>query len=274
MCRLFGFRSVIPSAVHRSLLEAENALGCQSSAHPDGWGVAYYVEGAPHLVRSDAQAGADQLFHRVSGVVSSETVIAHVRKATAGKVSVLNSHPFQYGRWVFAHNGEIPDYSDYRDALRAEVAEPLLRFVLGETDSEVLFFMFLTVLSEKRPLAERFSSDEVREALAEVGRKVDAICTPKVPREKLLLNFLVTDGHVFVATRRGKELFWSSYKRRCADREVCPSLAPHCEAPTTTGFVNHLLVTSEPIGGENVWVPFDDDFVWRRRAYPACLCNT
>src|SRR5260221_386193 len=27
MCRLFGFRSVIPSKVHRSLLAAENALG-------------------------------------------------------------------------------------------------------------------------------------------------------------------------------------------------------------------------------------------------------
>ena len=70
MCRLFGFRSVIPSQVHRSLLDADNALGIQSNEHPDGWGVAYYVEGAPHVARSPVTALGDQLFHRVSGVVS------------------------------------------------------------------------------------------------------------------------------------------------------------------------------------------------------------
>ncbi|HEX7669417.1 MAG TPA: class II glutamine amidotransferase, partial [Polyangiaceae bacterium] len=74
MCRLFGFRSVISSQVHRSLLAAENALGTQSNQHPDGWGVAYYVDGAPHVTRNPITAMGDQLFHRLSGVVSSQTV--------------------------------------------------------------------------------------------------------------------------------------------------------------------------------------------------------
>src|SRR4051794_31811738 len=56
MCRLFGFRSVIPSQVHRSLLAAENALGVQSNQHPDGWGVAFYVDGSPHVTRSPTTA--------------------------------------------------------------------------------------------------------------------------------------------------------------------------------------------------------------------------
>ena len=46
MCRLFGFRSVLRSQVHRSLRSADNALAVQSRVHPDGWGVAYYVAGA------------------------------------------------------------------------------------------------------------------------------------------------------------------------------------------------------------------------------------
>ena len=49
MCRMFGFRSVLDSHVHRSLLGAENALALQAEHHPDGWGVAYYLGGAPHL---------------------------------------------------------------------------------------------------------------------------------------------------------------------------------------------------------------------------------
>ena len=59
MCRLFGFRSVIPSQVHRSLLAAENALGTQSNQHPDGWGVAYYVDGAPHVTKNPITALGD-----------------------------------------------------------------------------------------------------------------------------------------------------------------------------------------------------------------------
>src|SRR5260221_510551 len=136
MCRLFGFRSVIPSQVHRSLLAAENALGAQSNQHPDGWGVAFYVDGSPHVTRNPITAMGDQLFHRLSGVVSSQTVVAHVRKATRGDKTVLNCHPFQYGRWVFAHNGDVPGFERHRLALVDRIAPDLQRFILGETDSD------------------------------------------------------------------------------------------------------------------------------------------
>src|SRR5690606_12943309 len=141
MCRLFGFRSVIPSQVHRSLLAADNALGVQSNQHPDGWGVAFYVDGAPHVTRSPLTALGDMLFHRLSGVVSSQTVLAHVRKATQGQINVLNCHPFQYGRWTCAHNGDIPNFDAKRELLLAEIAPRLRTFVLGDTDSEVIFYM-------------------------------------------------------------------------------------------------------------------------------------
>jgi glutamine amidotransferase len=126
MCRLFGFRSVIPSKVHRSLLAAENALGVQSNDHPDGWGVAFYVDGTPHVTRSPLTALGDSLFHKLSGVVASQTVLAHVRKATQGPKTVLNCHPFQYGRWVFAHNGDIPRLDDRRDELMHEISPELV----------------------------------------------------------------------------------------------------------------------------------------------------
>ncbi|MGB1701181.1 MAG: class II glutamine amidotransferase, partial [Nannocystaceae bacterium] len=105
MCRLFGFRSVMESQVHSSLVSAENALVNQSERHPDGWGVAYYVAGAPHLLRSVQTAVNDRMFQHVSGIVTSQTVLAHLRKATQGQLSVIDTHPFQYGAWAFAHNG-------------------------------------------------------------------------------------------------------------------------------------------------------------------------
>ncbi|MCZ7681056.1 MAG: class II glutamine amidotransferase [Sandaracinaceae bacterium] len=254
MCRLFGFRSVIPSQVHRSLVAADNALGRQSVEHPDGWGVAYYVDGAPHVTRSPSHALSDALFHRVSGVVSSETVLAHVRKATQGPQTVLNCHPFQYGRWVFAHNGDLPRFhARWRRPLIDEVAPRLRRFILGETDSEVLFFVFLTRLTEHGPLDKPHTVDDVIDALARTMEEVTAICAPLEEGEKLLATCIVTDGTTMVAHHGGKELYWSSHKTRCADRDACPSLSPECEAPSGSGYVNHFIVSSEPLQGENVW---------------------
>ncbi|MBX3272879.1 MAG: class II glutamine amidotransferase [Sandaracinaceae bacterium] len=255
MCRLFGFRSVIQSAVHRSLVAADNALGVQSAGHPDGWGVAYYIDGAPHVTRSPAHALSDALFHRVSGVVSSETVLAHVRKATQGPLTVLNCHPFQYGRWVFAHNGDIPRFhAAFRSALIAEVAPRLRRFVLGETDSEVVFMLFLSRLERYGPLDKPHVADEVLAALDATVADVRALCAPLEDAERLLLTCIVTDGTTMAAHQGGMDLFWSTHKTRCADREVCASLSAECEAPSATGFVNHLIFSSEPLQGENVWV--------------------
>lgn len=269
MCRLFGFRSVIPSQVHRSLLAAEKSLGKQSNEHPDGWGVAYYVDGSPHITRSPETALGDALFHRLSGVVSSETVLAHVRRATQGPKTVLNCHPFQYGRWTFAHNGDIPDFEKHRLGLTAEITPMLRRFVLGDTDSEVVFFIFLSHLLAYGPLNRRFSVDDVSHALKTAMRRVREIVDDSGSEQRALLTCIVTDGETLVAKRGGRELWWSTYKTRCADRGSCPSLAAECEAPTETGFVNHLILSSEPLSGENVWMELEDgDLVgvdWRMR---------
>lgn len=256
MCRLFGFRSVIPSQVHRSLLSAENALGTQSSNHPDGWGVAYYVDGAPHLTRSPQTALSDHLFRRLSGVVASETVLAHVRKATQGENTVLNCHPFQYGRFTFAHNGDIPEFDAYRDALTSHIEPRLRRYVLGETDSEVLFYLLLTSLARRTQLANDVPAELLAAAIGETVALVRGI-TDTDAEKPSLLTFIVTNGSTMLATVGGKPLFYSTYKNRCADRDTCASLSSECEAPTRTGNVNHLVLSSEPLHGENVWIPIE-----------------
>lgn len=286
MCRLFGFRSVIESQVHSSLMEAENALGTQSNAHPDGWGVAYYVDGCPQLTRSPAHALGDQLFHRLSGVVSSQTVLAHVRKATQGEKTVLNCHPFQHGRWVFAHNGDIPDFADIRAQLVERVAPGLRRFILGDTDSEVIFFLFLSELEKLVPLSHAGQTREVVQAVKRATQIVretsrarsvsrSAGCTGDDPTKveavgsevvdgaeshgerPLLLTLIVTDGNVLVGVQGGKDLYLSTHKHRCSERDSCPSLSPECEAESRTGFVNHFIVSSEPLSGQNVWTKLE-----------------
>jgi glutamine amidotransferase len=64
---------------------------------------------------------------------------------------------------------------------------------------------------------------------------------------------MVTDGDTLVAVHGGKALFLSTHKHKCPERDSCPSLSPECEAPSKTGFVNHFILSSEPLQGDNVW---------------------
>jgi glutamine amidotransferase len=195
-------------------------------------------------------------------------VLAHVRKATQGSHNVLNCHPFQYGKWVFAHNGDIPRFAAKRADMMLEVAPRLRRFILGETDSEVVFFVFLSVLSSYGPLASRHGVDDVIEAMRQTITKVRKVCDGNGDQPSLL-TFIVTDGTTLAATQGGKELFVSTHKTRCQDRDACAHLAPECEAPSETGFINHLIFSSEVIDGDNVWNPMTKGDIigvdWRMR---------
>jgi glutamine amidotransferase len=269
MCRLYGFRSVIDSQVHRSLVNADNALAAQSARHPDGWGVAYYIDDAPHVTRSASTALHDTLFKRVSGVVSSQTVLAHIRKATQGEQTVLNCHPFQYGRWVFAHNGDIRNFAERREALEAEISPRLRRFILGDTDSERIFFLFLTKLERHGRLSSNFGVEAVSDVLVETVAAVREVCDHDALESKALLTLMATNGVTMAAIHGGKDLFWTTYKTRCPDRDQCPHYADVCEAPTETGFVNHLIMSSEPVSDDNIWHPMESNEVvgvdWRMR---------
>ncbi|MFO1518400.1 MAG: class II glutamine amidotransferase [bacterium] len=261
MCRLFGFRSVILSQVHKSLVHAENALMTQSESHPDGWGIGYYVAGAPHIVKSVLTAVDDHLFKRISGIVSSQTVLAHIRKATCGELSIVNTHPFQYGRWVFAHNGTLKGFSEAQAALKHKIAPTLSRFILGETDSEVLFYLILTHLSRRVELHQAHCDLEVleeavREALHDLKSVIgDFSEADNGKTDETYLTFILTNGETMLAHQGGKGLYYSTYKTKCGDREKCVNYAPECESPTQTGSVNHLIFSSEPLQGENIWLP-------------------
>ncbi|MDC1175030.1 class II glutamine amidotransferase [Bacteriovoracaceae bacterium] len=263
MCRLFGFRSVILSQVHTSLLDAENALAVQSNMHPDGWGVSYYLNGAPHVVKSATSAINDSIFKKVSGVVSSNTVLAHIRKATLGNNNILNTHPFQFGHWVFAHNGNIKSFDSHREEIRKKIHAKFKRFILGDTDSELLFFLLLSKLEnhstidgssypiDKMVIATKEAIDEIVSVAGEMSQIDNAGET------ETYLTFIITNGTSMLAHQGGKNLYYSTYKKRCPDRDTCPSLSDSCEAPTKDGNINHLIFSSEPLSGENIWIKMD-----------------
>ncbi|HEY6908367.1 MAG TPA: class II glutamine amidotransferase [Myxococcales bacterium] len=243
MCRLFGCRSREPGAVSHELFHGANALRVQSREHPDGWGLAWYESSAPRVVRSLTPAHGDADFERLSQYLSAHTVLAHVRKASVGKVAAENTHPFQRGRWLFAHNGTLPDWERRQKALE-ELIQPSLRAELrGDTDSERCFLLFLSRL-RRRCDVDRADVASATAALAETVALLREIF--EQDGVKASTTFLATDGRLLLACRRGRTLFLSS------------------PAPDRDGRCAYVAVASEdpgepPPGGRRAWRLLPDE---------------
>jgi len=237
MCRLFGCRSRAASRVSHELFQGANALRIQSREHPDGWGLGWYENGAPRVVRSLTPAHGDSDFEKLSQFVHAQAVLAHVRKASIGRVAAENTHPFQRGPWLFAHNGTLPDWERMRGPLEERIEQALRAELRGETDSERCFLLFLTRLRRRCSL-ESADAVSAAEALAETVAAVREIA--QGAPEKASTTFLATDGKLLLACRSGRTLFLSS------------------PAPDAAGSCEYVAVASEdpgepPPGGKRAW---------------------
>ncbi len=248
-------------------MDSDNAIIQQSDRHPDGWGVAYYHMGSPHLVKNESQARKCKIFEKVSGVVSSNTVVTHIRKSTIGEVGPLNTHPFQYGPWVFVHNGNVENFSDHKAQLLARIDDDLKRYILGSTDSEHLFYLLLAILRRQNALDPGVGGVQIQNVLSEFVQIFKETCGPLTKSQgdydKNYLTFLVTNGRSMFALNGGQPLFYSTHKGRCSERDHCSFFNPICETKANNSDkIHHLLISSEVIENENEWSPLGyGDFV-------------
>ncbi len=207
MCRLFGQHAHPDFDLCAPLCSAENALRFQSYKHPHGWGVGWYEDGAPVVRRGILPAHADEAFVHAARAARSAIVVAHVRDASVGPVSPANTHPFHHGRWLFAHNGTVARYKRsrrVREAILAEIDQDLRPALRGETDSERCFLVFLSRLRARSTL-DGATLEDVRRALGETTETVLRLADPQADKPSTL-TFLVSDGRVLAASRRGKTL--------------------------------------------------------------------
>ncbi len=136
MCRLFGLTT--GTARVRAtfwLLDAPDSLEVQSHRNVDGSGIGFFdAAGAPVVDKQPEPAFRDEEFVHEARQAESSTFVAHVRWATAGGRTVLNTHPFVMHGRIMAHNGgfgELPRL----EARLGSYAD----LVLGDTDSERYF---------------------------------------------------------------------------------------------------------------------------------------
>jgi predicted glutamine amidotransferase len=136
MCRLFGLTA--GAARVRAtfwLLDAPDSLEAQASRNVDGSGVGFFDSaGAPVLDKEPEPAFRDEEFIHAAKQAESMAFVAHVRWATAGGLSVRNTHPFAMHGRIMAHNGGFGELARLDEQLG-----PYASLVAGDTDSERYF---------------------------------------------------------------------------------------------------------------------------------------
>jgi glutamine amidotransferase len=140
MCQLLGMNANTPTDVMFSF----TGLARRAGEHKDGFGIAFFEDRGLRLFVDQHGARRSPVAELVKGYpIRSDNVIAHIRKATQGRVALENTHPFLrelWGRyWVFAHNGDLGDFAPRLHAAFRPV---------GETDSERAFCWLMQELAK------------------------------------------------------------------------------------------------------------------------------
>jgi glutamine amidotransferase len=142
---LFGPEHSLIDQSLRSRMGAETTNG-------DGFGIGWYSpSGEPGVFRSTEPAWNDRNLRELAGAVESPLFLAHIRATTGTPVQQTNCHPFRYGKWLWMHNGVVRDWSKVKRDLVLAIDPALFPLIEGSTDTEVLFFLALTLGLEDDP---------------------------------------------------------------------------------------------------------------------------
>ena len=144
MCQLLGMNCNIPTDIVFSFTGFATRGGTTDD-HNDGWGIAFFEgAGVRHFVDHQAASVSPVAELIKCTPIKSKNVIAHIRRATQGRVALENCHPFVrelWGRyWVFAHNGDLKNFTPALDGPYHPV---------GTTDSEWAFCYILQELRNR-----------------------------------------------------------------------------------------------------------------------------
>jgi predicted glutamine amidotransferase len=160
MCRWLAY-SGSPILIEELLYKTDHSLIDQSlhsrlgveTTNGDGFGVGWYGAdtAAPAVFRSIEPAWNDRNLREVAGHVESPLFLAHIRASTGTAVQQTNCHPFRYEKWLWVHNGLVRDFHLIKRELALAVDGSLYPSIEGSTDSELLFYLALTLGLEDDP---------------------------------------------------------------------------------------------------------------------------
>ena len=242
MCQLLGMNCATPTDITFSFRGFSQRAGITSD-HSDGFGIAFFEDKACRLFVDNQSAVESPIAELVRNYpIKSRNVIAHIRKATQGKINLENSHPFSrelWGRqWIFAHNGDLKDF----------LPELSGRFTpVGNTDSERAFCYLLDQLVKRFGYNEP-KLDQVFDLLAEISPSI---------AEHGTFNFCLSNGQALF-TYATTKLHWLVRKYPFKPAQLIDIEVEVDFSQVTTPEDRVAVITTEPLTQNEEWTAFQE----------------
>jgi glutamine amidotransferase len=215
-------------------------LATRADEHKDGFGIAFFEDRGLRLLVDHHGARSSPVADLVKRYpIRSGNVVAHIRKATQGRVALENTHPFMrelWGRyWVFAHNGDL---RDFRPRLHAGFRP------VGDTDSEHAFCWLMQELAKAHAAVPTVA--ELTRTLAELL---------PVPARHGTFNCLLSNGQA-LWTHASTRLHWLQRRHpfgaaHLADEDLSVDFAAHTSPDDRV-----VVVATEPLTTGEPWAAF------------------
>jgi len=245
MCRWLAYSGspilldeVLYKPAHSLIDQSRHARLGVETTNGDGFGIGWYTgdAGTPAIFRGIGPAWGDPNLRELADHVSSPLFFAHIRASTGTAVQETNCHPFRFQRWLWMHNGSIASFATVKRDLVLAVDAELYPHIQGSTDSEVMFYLALTLgLRDDPPGAVQRMVGLVEET----GRRHGV-------QHPIQMTVATSDGERvwafrYSSERRTRSLYYSTDVRTLRDA--------HPDNPTLSLVSDESrLIVSEPLG--------------------------
>ncbi|MFK0224707.1 class II glutamine amidotransferase [Streptomyces sp. NPDC090303] len=199
--------TILYQPTHSLIEQSRNAKLGVETTNGDGFGIGWYTDESdtPALLRDVGPAWNNRNLRELADHIRSPLFFAHIRASTGSAVQQSNCHPFRHGRWMFMHNGAIDGFPLLRRDLALLVDPALYADLEGTTDSEVMFYLTVTLGLERDPPG----------AVARMAGVVERVGRRHGVDFPLQMTVALTDGERVWAFRYSSEhasrsLFYSS----------------------------------------------------------------
>ena len=268
MCQLLGMNCAQPTDFSFSFL-GFCQRGGNTDIHSHGFGLAIYEGKGVRSFLDTLPAAESPVAKFIQQYpIRTHNMIAHIRYATTGEVSLENIHPFQrelWGiSWTFAHNGQVPKFDDstplsHQPLLGSTTMDDFHYHPIGETDSEAVFCQILN--------AVKAEFDELP-TLPVLHRFLSQLCTEIIQGDEdtTIFNFLLGCGqHTLFAyswpgSRPGSTV-WNGLHYLIREMPFKTARLVDCDysidfAEVTTSNDRVAIIATKPLTDEEGWVEF------------------
>ncbi|MDN3641684.1 class II glutamine amidotransferase [Lutimonas halocynthiae] len=256
MCRFIAYIGK-PIFADELLLKPKNSLMKQSyhaleaemTVNGDGFGIGWYNHfrrKEPALFRSIRPAWNDENLSYNASMIKTNCLLAHIRAATQGGVSIQNSHPFQYKEFLMMQNGGIHDFAKIKKKLISRLDDEVFQWIQGQTDTQYIFALFITFSGALKRKKGSLTLDDLSYCLSQTFAEIEKMKKEEKMDAPSLYNLVLTNGKALIATRYSTQPEVETRSLHIASNaECCVSEDGDLTFKPMTNNENSVLISSE-----------------------------